>query len=144
MSEVKSEKKRLPLRPAGFVVPEDPKAEPYLIAARCRNCRQFFGPGRVLCLNCGKQDMEEFAYKGTGKLYTYTIVHQQLPGALVKMPYAVAIVAMDEGGQVTTAITEDLELLDVGMDMEVYFETMQVDAEGNDRIAYLFRPVKGR
>jgi len=143
MSEVTSEKKRLPLRPgAGFRIPEEPGAEPYLIASKCRNCGKHFVPTRVVCLNCGKQEMEEVALGGRGKVYTYTIVCQQLPGALVKVPYALAIIAMDEGCQVHTVVTEDCESVDVGMEVEVYFEKIMEDNEGNDLIVYKFRAVK--
>jgi hypothetical protein len=143
MSEVTSEKKRLPLRPgAGFRIPEEPGAEPYLIASKCRNCGKHFVPTRVVCLNCGKQEMEEVALGGRGKVYTYTIVCQQLPGALVQVPYALAIIAMDEGCQVHTVVTEDCESVDVGMEVEVYFEKIMEDNEGNDLIVYKFRAVK--
>jgi hypothetical protein len=36
-------------------------------------------------------------------------------------------------------VTEDWENLDVDMDMEVYFEKVAEDPEGNDLIAYKFR-----
>jgi uncharacterized OB-fold protein len=134
-------KKRLPLRRGRFVVPEDPKQQPYLIAARCRNCGKYFVPPRVVCLNCGKQMMEIVPLGNRGKVYSYTIVHQQLPGALVKVPYAIVIVSMPEGCQVTSVVTEDFDKLQVDQPVEVYFETMIKDNEGNDRIADKFRIV---
>ena len=143
MSEVTSEKKRLPLRPgAGFRVPEEPGAEPYLVASKCRNCGKHFVPTRAVCLNCGKQEMEEGALGGRGKVYTYTIVSQQLPGALVQVPYALAIIAMDEDCAVRTVVTEGWESIDVGTEVEVYFEKVMEDNEGNDLIVYKFRAVK--
>lgn len=142
MTETKSEKKRVPLRPGGFVVPEDPGQEPYLTATKCGNCGKYFFPGRVICLNCGKQQMERVALGSKGKLYTYTVVHQQLPGALVKVPYAIAQVVMEEGCQIQGVVTEDFESLDIDMDMEVYFEKMGEDAEGNEQMAPKLRPVK--
>ena len=143
MAETKSEKKRLPLAHAGFVIPEDPKAKPYLVGAKCTNCGKIFTGIRVICLNCGAQNtMERLPLGDKGKLYTYTVVWQRRPGALVDVPYAIASVVMDEGCQMQGVVTEDLESLDIGVDMEVYFEKMREDAEGNDEIAFKFRVAK--
>lgn len=144
MTETKSEKKRVPLAHAGFVIPEDPKAKPYLVGAKCTSCGKVFTSVRVICLNCSAQNtMEKMPLGGKGKLYTYTVIWQQLPGALIKVPYALVNVVMDEGCQMQGVATEDFESLDIGMDMEVYFEKMREDAEGNDEIAFKFRAVKG-
>lgn len=142
MTEAKAEKKQVPLRRGLFRIPEEPGAKPYLIASKCGNCGKYFFPTRVVCLNCGKRELEEVALGGKGKLYTYTIAQQQLPGALMKVPYAIAGIAMDEGCQVHTVVTEDWESLDIDMDMEVYFEKIREDAEGNEQIVYKFRPTK--
>ena len=143
MVEKKAEKKRVPLAGAGFVIPEDPKAEPFLVGAKCTNCNKVFSGMRVICLNCGVQNtLERFPLKGKGKLYTYTVVWQQVPGALVKVPYAIVNVVMDEGCQIQGVVTEDLESLDIEMNMEVYFEKMREDDEGNNELAFKFRPVK--
>jgi len=131
------------LRPGLFKVPEEPGAKPYLFASRCRNCGEHFVPTRLICLNCGKQEMEEVALAGKGKVATYTVVRQQVPGALVPVPYALVVIVMDEGCQVHTVVTEEFESLRIGMDMEVYFEKIREDAEGNEQIVYKFRRVKG-
>jgi len=142
MTEAKAEKKQVPLRRGLFRIPEEPGAKPYLIASKCGTCGKYFFPTRAICLNCGKRELEEVTLGGKGKLYTYTIAQQQLPGALIKVPYAIAGIAMDEGCQVHTVVTEDWESLDIDMDMEVYFEKIREDAEGNEQIVYKFRPTK--
>ena len=86
--------------------------------------------------------MKSLPLSGKGKLYTYTVVHQQLPGALVNVPYAIVNVVMDEGCQIQGVTTEDSELLEIDMEMEVYFEKMREDSEGNDEITFKFRPAK--
>jgi len=60
----------------------------------------------------------------------------------VTPPYAIAAIAMEEGCQVPAVVTEDWDSLDINMDMEVYFEKIQEDAEGNEQMVYKFRPVK--
>ena len=143
MSEATSEKKRLPLRPgAGFRIPEEPGAKPYLYASRCGNCGKHFVPRRVICLNCNKQEMTEVALAGTGTLYAFTIVHHQVPGILLKVPYALSIIGMDEGCAVRTVVTDGCESLKIDEKMEVYFEKAMEDSEGNDLMVCKFKAVK--
>jgi len=123
MTEAKPTKKQVPLRPGRFKIPEEPGRKPYLLASRCRSCGKHFFPTRVICLNCGKQELEDVPLRGRGKLYTYTI-------------------AMDEGCQVQTVVTEGWDSLKIGMNMEVYFEKIREDTEGNEQIVYKFRAVK--
>ncbi len=137
-------RKRIPLRPGLFKIPDDPGAKPFLVASKCEQCGKYFFPERVVCLNCGKRGVKEVALKGRGKVYTFTVARQQLPGSLIPVPYGIATITMDEGCQVETVITEGWQQLDVDMDVEVYFEKIREDAQGNEEIAYKFRPVKSR
>ena len=142
MSEGKKETKQLPLKPGIFKIPEDPGEKPYLLGSKCGVCDTHFFPSRMICLSCGADAMKEAQLKGRGTVYTYTIARQQLPGALVQVPYAIAIVLMEEGCQIHTPVTEDWESVKIGMDVEVYFEKVSEDENGNDLLAYKFRAVK--
>jgi len=142
MSGAISGKKQLPLRDGRLKIPEESGAKPYIVGSRCGNCGKYFTPPRVVCLNCGKLQMEEVAMKGKGKVYSYTVVWQQLPGALVKVPYAIVIVVLEEGSQIHSVMTEDFDSLEVDQDVEVYFEKIKEDEEGNDLIVDKIRIVK--
>jgi len=143
MSNEKSPKKQVPLKPGLFKIPDKAGEEPYLIASKCKECGTYFFPIRVICLNCGAEAMEETPLKGRGKVYTYTIARQQLPGALVQVPYVIAIVSMEEGCQVHTPVTEGWESIKIDMEAEVYFEKVREDEEGNDVLAYKFKAAEG-
>ena len=134
-------KKRFPLRPHIFRVPDDPAQEPYLIGSRCRECGEHFFPVRRVCLACGTETLEEAPLSGKGKVYTYTVARQQLPGAYVQVPYAIAVVTLAEGCSIHTVVTEDWEKVAIDQDVEVYFERVAADDEGNDLLAYKFRAV---
>ena len=143
MTETTSRKKQIPLRPdAGFKIPEEPGARPYLVASRCGKCGTYFYPTRAICLIDGSQGLEEAALAGTGTLYSYTIVRHQVPGALLTVPYALVVVSMDEGCPVRSVVTEDWESLKVGQTMEAYYEKIREDSEGNDLMVCKFRAVK--
>ena len=141
MTEATSQKKRLPIRRGRFIVPEDPREKPYLIGSKCKNCGKYFSGRRVICLNCGKQEMEIVPLSGKGEVYSFTIVHQQLPFALVQVPYAIVIVAFEEGCQTHGVVTDSWDSVEVGKDLEVYFETVREDEEGNELLVDKFRIV---
>ena len=143
MTETTSAKKRIPLRPdAGFKIPEEAGAKPYLVASKCKSCGKYFYPTRAICLNCGKLEMEDAPLAGTGEVYTFTIVHHQVPGAILKVPYGLALIAMDENCTVRTVVTEDWESLKVGQRVEAYFEKVREDAEGNELFVCKFKAMK--
>jgi len=137
----RTEKKQVPIRRGRFKVPDEPGAKPYLIGCKCGNCGKYFSGTRVVCLNCGKQQMEEVALSGKGKVYTFTTVHQQLPFALVEVPYAIVVVELEEGCQTRGVVTENFENVEVGKEVETYFEKVREDDEGNDLITDKFRLV---
>lgn len=142
MTQAAPAKTQKPLKPGIFTMPEKPGEKPHLVASKCSQCGTYFYPRRHVCLNCGTETLQDAPLEGRGKVYTYTIARQQLPGALMKVPYAIAIVIMEEGCQVHTVITEDFENVAVDQDVEVYFEKISEDAEGNDLLTYKFRAVK--
>jgi len=135
------EKKVLPLKPGIIQMPEKEGEEPKLLGGKCKECGTYFYPQRHICLNCEAEAMEPVTLSGKGTVYTFTIARQQLPGALVQVPYAVVIATMEEGCQIHSVVTDDFESIKVGMNIETYYEKVMVDKDGNDRIAHKFRAV---
>ena len=84
----------------------DPATQPYWQGAsaaklrlpRCRDCgRAHFYP-RAICPHCRSANLEWIDAAGTGTVFSYTVVHRApSPAFAVLVPYAVAIVALDEG-----------------------------------------------
>ena len=85
--------------------------------------------------------METVALGGKGTIYSYTIVHQQLPFSVVQVPYAIVIVVFEEGCQIHGVITGDLSSVAVGAPVEVYYEKVKEDEDGNDLIVDKFRVI---
>ena len=79
---------------------------------------------RARCIECFSDDLAWTAARGTGTLYSYTLVHQVFhPGFASEVPYNVAMVDLDEGVRMVTNIVglPDEELR-VGMPLVVEFE----------------------
>ena len=71
-------------------------------------------------------------------------MHQSAPG--IPTPYVAAIVDLPEGVSVRCnieGVEPDPKNLKFGMAVEMYTETVHVDKEGNEIIAFKFRPANG-
>ena len=72
---------------------------------RCAACQTWRHPPRVRCAACGSDAWTWERTAGTGLLYTWTIVHQALvPMFAEDLPYAVAVVELNEGPRLVTAV----------------------------------------
>lgn len=104
---------------------------------RCRSCGALRYYPRALCPSCLSDGVEWVLCSGRGTVYTFTITHQnQAPGFREQLPYALAVVTLEEGPQMLTNIVDcPLDEIRIGMPVEVTF------ADVNDEIAIpLFRP----
>jgi uncharacterized OB-fold protein len=117
--------------------------KPCLIGLRCRGCgATFLKSGRVACAKCGTAgDFEEVSLSERGSLWVYSIVHQSVPG--VPTPYVAAIVDLPDGVSVRCNLIDvepDPAKLPFGMPVRMVTRKVRTDKEGNDVIAFFFRP----
>lgn len=91
---------------------------------RCRDCGHYVFIPRFACTQCLSEKLDWVASSGRGEIYSYTIVHRpQRPE--FEVPYAVAIVALEEGWHMLSNIVEcPIEDIAVGMPVEVTFRKM--------------------
>jgi uncharacterized OB-fold protein len=141
-----SEKKRIPAVEGVFTWPSD---DPHFIASRCKTCGTVSFPKSGVCRNpkCkNKLDVEEILLSRRGKLMTYTQINYQPPPPYVSpepfIPFAIGEAGFPEGiailGQLTGCKYEDLE---IGMEVEMVVEKLFEDKDGNEVVAWKFRPV---
>jgi uncharacterized OB-fold protein len=105
---------------------------------RCTSChRPVFDPAE-LCRYCGGDELRWEQSAGRGTVYSWSIVWRpQTPG--FEVPYAAAIVDVDEGYQLVTNIVGCApEAIHVGMPVEVQFHPI-----GDDIVFPYFRPAQG-
>ena len=86
--------------------------------------------------------MQEVPLSRKGKLDTFAIVQQAPAGFAI--PHMMAYVILPEGVRVYTLITgcepRD-DALKIGQEMEMVLDTIRQDEQGNDIVAWKFRPV---
>lgn len=91
---------------------------------RCADCASFVFVPQPVCTGCLGTNLEWVESSGRGTLYSYTTVHRpQRP--VFEVPYVVAIVELEEGWKMlTNLIGVEPESVEIGMPLEVAFETM--------------------
>lgn len=96
----------------------DAARESRLLIQRCAACgtHQFYP--RKICKTCGAPDPEWVEASGRGKVHTYTVVHQGIPGWREEGPYVAAVIDLEEGTRMTTNVV-DCRPEDVFIDMPV-------------------------
>lgn len=110
-----------------------------LSAPWCEPCADWVFPPRPRCPRCGGAEMGWRTPATTGKVVTFSVVHQAAFEAFrADAPYVVAIVAIDGGPQLMTNLVEvsDLDAVAVGQRVELTFE-----ARGDGAQVPQFRPV---
>jgi len=141
--ETKVEKKVLPLKEGLFHEPTSPDDEPYLIGSRCRQCGYVAFPKRVICPACVRDDtMEESPMGKRAEIVSFALMGQAPKGFTA--PYIQAMVRLEEGIAVATTLT-DCELkedaVEIGQPVELVITKIKEDEQGNDIIAWRYRPI---
>lgn len=115
-------------------------AEGVLVLPKCTECGRTFWHPRPRCPHCGSERVEWIRASGKGTVHTFTVVRQSGdPYFRTKVPYAVAMIDVDEGVRIMTNVVDTpLDTLAIGMRVEVLFE----DAGGGIAIP-LFRASRG-
>ncbi len=130
-----------PIREGLFEIDKDGLG--YLIANRCESCGIGFFPSRTKCISCLNDKKLKTIKLGKGaKLHTYTTVYRA--PASFNVPYTIGYVDFEEEGirvfaHLTECKPEDLE---IGMEMELFFEELDMKETEKRKMVYKFRPMK--
>jgi uncharacterized OB-fold protein len=117
----------------------------YLLTNKCERCGMSFFPRRERCRICWNDDPLKDTTLSTGaQLYTYTTVYRASP--YFNVPLMVGYVDFEEEGirvfaQLTGCESKDLE---IGMEMELVFEEMDIKEKEKRKLVYKFKPIKGK
>ncbi|MEV0087315.1 Zn-ribbon domain-containing OB-fold protein [Saccharopolyspora sp. NPDC050642] len=99
-------------------------ADERLVVQRCETCgRHQFYP-RTFCTACLSERLDWVQSAGLGRIYTFTVCRLPAhPSMTDKVPYAVAMIDLDEGVRLLTNIVDcPIDLIRVGARVAVRFE----------------------
>jgi uncharacterized protein len=83
-----------------------PESQPYwdglrehkLLTPRCDACAGYWFPPSLLCPHCNSAKWTWTAVSGRGRIFSYVVYHRvHHPGFAGEVPYAVAVIELDEG-----------------------------------------------
>src|SRR3954471_309570 len=92
---------------------------------RCEKCRTWIHLPRLLCPECGSEELSWETSTGLGTIYSWTRTHRAFnPAFGAAPPYVCALVELTEGVRVLTLLADapagDIE---IGAPVKVSFET---------------------
>jgi uncharacterized protein len=91
-------------------------AEGKLLIKQCESCGEYHYYPRVLCPYCMSDKTTWKEAKGTGSIYTYSVMRKGVP-------YAIAFVTLDEGPRMMTNIVDcDLDAVHIDQKVKVVFK----------------------
>jgi uncharacterized OB-fold protein len=127
-------------------VPSD-ESKPYwqglrerrLMIPQCEDCRRFWFPPSLLCQHCSSPNWSWREASGRGRVYSYVVYHRVYhPGFADEVPYAVAVVALDEGPRMISnvvGVAPDQIVCDMPVEI-TYIDITE------DRTIPKFKPIK--
>lgn len=113
----------------------DEESKPYwnglkegkLLIQYCDDCHQSIFYPRSICPHCFSEDISWQEAIGTGKIYSFTIVHQAFGPFKAESPFVVGIVELDEGVRMMTRILGDEEQIAIDNRVSVVFKEVESD-----------------
>ena len=115
-------------------------AEGHLELCRCQGCQRWLQPPLERCPKCWSETRFE-RVSGRGEVYSFIVVHQPaIPGYRDKLPYVVALVALDE----QQGLRLPGRLVGIEPDEARIGQPVQAETEalpGGDYRVAVFRPV---
>jgi len=138
--------KRIPIREDLFTSPLDNLEQVRLKGSRCQECGEVFMGKATTCANCSSTKLENLVLSNRGTLWTYTLIRYQPPGDYKGqvnpfIPFAEGLVELPEGIRVVAPVKDcDLEKIRIGMPLELVVHELFQDSDGNQVVAFYFRP----
>jgi uncharacterized OB-fold protein len=113
-----------------------------LEAGKCTKCGAVHLPARLICPECGNEEFDRINLSGRGEIETFTIIRTAPSGFTDFAPYAVVVVALDEGVSILGQITDcDPDALKAGDRVASKFRRMNEEGKtGMIMYSYKFVP----
>jgi uncharacterized protein len=111
----------------------DPDSQPYwdalrehrLLFQRCRACGHAQLYFRAVCRRCWSRDLQATEAAGTGTVHSFSVMHAVGdPELKAELPYAIAIIELDEGARLLSRIDGDPASAHIGQRVRVTYRDL--------------------
>jgi uncharacterized OB-fold protein len=111
-----------------------------LLIQRCTRCQALRQPPRPMCPECNSLGWDTVESSGRGTVYSY-VMPQHPPMPFMEYPYIVALIELDEGVRLVSNLCDIAPTdVQVGMPVEVFFQTFDSSPGNGDLVLHQFRP----
>ena len=135
----------VPIKDGLFTEPLVPLEQVKLIGSKCQSCGEVSLGKRADCPNCAGDKLKTINLSRRGKLWSYTVIRNRPPGDYKGpepfVPFGLGLVELPEGIRVVAPIDFDVDKLQVGMGLELDVYKLYQNEQGNDVLAFKFKPV---
>ena len=101
-----------------------------LIGSECENCGDEFFPPVYRCRSCGSEKIVDKEMPKTGKIATFTKLHEPLPGFEAQAPFFLAVIELENGARVLSQIVDSPdESVKIGALVRATVRRAKVDGE---------------
>ena len=132
----------IPFKPGIMHIAESAEDDNHLIGSRCQSCGAAAFPRRVVCHRCLSDNVAEIPLSKRGRLASFTVAWAAPEG--IKPPVIMGYIDLPEGVRLFSMLTgtePSKDALEVGQEMELVFEEIRTDKDGNKIVAFKFKPV---
>ena len=110
-----------------------------LIGSKCSSCGAEFFPPVYKCRKCGSEKLKDKEMPRSGKIMTYTLLHEPLPGFEAQAPFYLAVVKLENGARVLAQVVDSLDDT-VKTGAKVYATVRRVRVDGDSgQIVYGYK-----
>jgi uncharacterized OB-fold protein len=131
----------IPFKPDVMHLASSAKDDNHLIGSKCQFCDAVAFPKRVVCHKCGADFLVEIPLSKIGKLASFVVAWAAPEG--FKPPMMLGYIDLPEGVRILSMITgcePSRDALEMGQEMELVFEEIRTDKDGNKIVAFKFKP----
>ena len=97
-----------------------------LEASKCKSCGNVSFPPRLICPECKSREFETIKLSNEGKILTYTIIRVASDAFSKITPFAIAVIAVDNGARLMTQIADSpIDKVKIGEKVKLVFRKIQ-------------------
>ena len=101
-----------------------------LLGSVCKVCKKEYFPPVYICSNCGSEKIIDKEMPVTGKIITYTILREPLPGFEDQEPMILGIIKLDNDVKVVGQIVDaNIDQISIDDCVKTVFRKIKVEGE---------------
>ncbi len=115
-----------------------------IIGSICNSCNYESFPNFYTCNNCNSEDISDKEMPNTGKLISYTLSSESLPGFEKELPMSIGLIKLNNNVNIVSQIVDsDLEDIKIGANVKSVFRKILSDVDsGQIYYGYKFKVIK--